>query len=217
MTDKNHNNNFRFALYMGDQLVANRIFSADEFNPVTRYSVNIKPMIPRIINELQWALSRKEVTTVDNGYNLFDYYAKIVDDGDVPYEESKLFIPEIKTYSIGSRKIRGVEFTFGLYINKNTIVERNFYVDRYNPESRFSVELTNTINQVTDSIYDNIREADINQMWEDYSLINTYGIYINSIRELSYKKRQDLLQNISDPEYVKKTRRYYRSSQSKSN
>jgi hypothetical protein len=135
MQDKNHTNNFKFGLYQGDSAIAETIFSADVFNPVVRYSVDIRDAIPSIISRLQRTLSRRnfnykidfknvnsnDVTDANVTYDFLRYYKTVSKLEKKPFDY-KLKIPASKKIEINGRTISGVEFKFGLYINDNPIV-----------------------------------------------------------------------------------------------
>jgi hypothetical protein len=204
MTNKPHENIFKFGLYLGEDTVNEKIFTADFFNPVIRYSVDIREDIPYIILRLQKVLSRRNLTyKADVGghtYDLLGYYKNQID------LERKQFHNKLRRISSPA------EFKFGLYINGNPIVERNFPVDNYNSSSRFSNELKEIIDDITDEIFSSLKESDVNHMWDDYVLINTYGLYINQIRDLSKGKRALMLSNVKNRGFIKKTRTNYNGS-----
>ena len=58
MSNNKHNNVFRFSLYQEDVLLSEKIFDADQFNPFTRYSINIRNILPRTITRLQKIASK---------------------------------------------------------------------------------------------------------------------------------------------------------------
>lgn len=215
MTEKSsrpHENNFKFVLYQGEDVITERIFTADNFNPVVRYSVDIRSMIPSIIQRLQKTLSRKNLNFKDHNYDFLELY-KDQASLEKPEFNSKLTKPVVVKQNFSGKTIRGVECKFGLYINDNPIVERKFYVDNYNPASRFSLEIVSIVNEVCEEIFDSLKDNDVNHMWGDYVLINTYGLYVNQIRELSNQKRSELLENVGDRLFIKKTRSYFKSIQ----
>ena len=215
MNDRVQENNFKFTLYIGDEVINETIFNADVFNPVTRYSVDIRSEISSIISRLQKTLSRRNLTfKYDfNDEVSYDFLKEYKDDVKLEGNSfvSKLTQPETSKITINNRIISGVEFKFGLYINDNPIVERNFFVEGYNPATRFSIELSSLINDITHEIYSFLKKEDIKHMWDDYDLINVYGLYINQIRDLSKQRRSELLLNIKDRNFVKKTRISYKS------
>lgn len=201
MLKKVEENNFKFSLYLGDDVINETIFSADVFNPVIRYSVDIRNNIPLIINRLQKVLSSKNLNYTiyfnKKSYNFLNYYRKILKSYK-NYIDNKLIMPEIKTVKINDRVISGVEFKFCFHINDNLIVERVFYVERYNPLSRFSIELSSVINNISNEIYNFLKKSDIDHMWDDYDLIHFYGLHINQIRELPKTKRIRLLDDLNN-------------------
>lgn len=206
---------FKFVVYQGKDKVVERIFNADVFNPIIRYSVDIRDMIPSITQRLQKVMSRRNLNYVDNGYNYLEYYKDLINFYNL--DESKLSKPYYTKYTHGDKLIKGVECKFGLYINDNPIVERKIYVDNYNPACRFSVEIVELVNEITSEIHESLKQLDVNHMWGDYILINTYGLYHNQIRELSKKKRIQLVDNFNDRGFVKQYKASLRSQNYSSN
>lgn len=198
-------NVFKFGLYQEDSIVSETIFSADMYNPVVRYSVDIRSDISKIISNLQRVLSTKNDFLLnfnfDFGnvkYNSLEEYKASIQEIDTQEFITKLSKPNIKKKTIKGKVISGAEFKFGLYINDNPIVERVFYVSRYNPKARFSLELASAINDIINEIQSQLKESDVKHMWDDYELINNYGMYINQIRDLSKNKRNKLLEDIKN-------------------
>jgi len=219
MENKEHENMFKFGLYQADETIIETLFSADVFNPVIRYSVDIREDIFSIIVRLQKALSRRNLSHKiefgENSYDFLDYYKNLSN-----IEHSKLdgksFNDKLKlkkrsNQTVNGKTYSGVQFKFGLYINNNPIVERDFYVEGYNPSSRFSIELSETVDDIAQEINSKLKDQDTTHMWDDYDLIYTYGLHINQIRDLSNKRRNMMLDNISDSNFVKNTRRSFRN------
>lgn len=221
MSERSHENIFKFGIYQAGSPIVERIFSADAFNPVVRYSVDIRDMIPNIISKLQKTLSRRNLDftyergylhkgdNIGNTYNLLAEYKNILD-GKVPGYVNKLTRPPVVTQQINKKTISGVECKFGLYINNNPIVERNFYVDSYNPGSRFSLDIVETVNDIATDIFENLKINDVKHMWNDYELIHIYGIYIHQIRDLSKDMRAKMLMRRKDTNFVKQMRSQFR-------
>lgn len=213
--NKGYKNLFKFGIYQGNTTIVERNFSADTFNPVIRYSVDIRYMVPNIIQRIQKIFSRRNLNykyDVGNNksYDLLGYYKET---SNFLKDRGILQHPQVQKQNFNGKSIKGVECKFGLYINDNPIVERDFYVDGYNPASRLSVEVVDLTNDIVEEIFDYLKDNDVRHMWEDYELINTYGIYINQIRDLSNHKRSELLGNIKDKQFVRKTKSYYRRIQ----
>ena len=196
MNDRNYSNQFRFALYQEEVLLGEKMFDADVFNPFTRYSIDIRELLPQAITRFQKVLSKKKYDTQLNEYDLFAEQKKFLEQ--FPYEirNALRYNPKPVRHEIEDKVIKGVECKIGLYINENPIVERIFYVDGFNSVARFSTDVLETVIYTADQIEEFIKKNDINNMWDDYDLINIKGLSINQIRELSPNKRAYLLRNI---------------------
>ena len=178
-----------------------KIFDADIFNPFTRYNINIRDILPKAITKLQVCLSKKSYETYvevgnDKTYDVYAEYLSAVDALPVEMQDKMNYDPQAVVLDINGRFIRGVECKLGLYINDKTIVERTFYVDGFNPMSRYSVDLNEAIVDIADIVYEQIKKSDIKNMWDDYDLINIKGLSINQIRELSPAKRDEMLRRL---------------------
>jgi len=92
-------------------------------------------------------------------YDLYEYYDDMISKYPQKYRKEMSYNPQSITHQIENKVIRGVECKIGLYINDNPIVERLFYVDGFNPISRWSVDLTNTFMEILDTIIDKIKNA----------------------------------------------------------
>lgn len=197
MAEKDNPNEFKFSLYQGDVLLSERVFDADQFNPFTRYSIDIRDLLSRVITNLQRTLSRKSYTTqIDDDLDLYQYRMKMINSYPTEYKKSMKYNPKPITYKIDDKVIRGVECKMGLYINNKPIVERTFYVDGFNAVSRWSLDVMGVVTEITNSILNKIKNTDIKNMWDDYDLINNMGMNINQVRELPPRKRYELLSRI---------------------
>lgn len=210
MNEKEYNNTFKFSLTQGDILLCEKIFDADSFNPFTRYSIDIRDILPRAITKLQKALSKynydvhAEVGRLDTTneesemitYDLFGYYQHMVKLYPSQYRNEIRYYPQPIVQQIEDKTIRGVECKIGLYINDKPIVERLFYVDGFNPVARWSNDLVQTVVEITDIIFEKIKKNDVKNMWDDYDLINCRGLSITQIRELPVSKREEMLRRL---------------------
>ena len=197
MSEKEHRNEFTFLLYQEEILLCGRIFDADQFNPFTRYSVDIREILPWAITKFQKVLSRKIYETrVSENLDLYKYYQKMIRLYPAQNQKPMQYKPKTIVQHIDDKTIKGVECKLGLYINDNPIVERIFFVDGFNPISRWSVDIIDAVNDVVDTIFNLIKINDVKNMWDDYDLINKMGLSINRIRELSNYKRNELLKRI---------------------
>jgi hypothetical protein len=211
MNEKDYNNIFKFSLYQGSILLCEKVFDADKFNPFTRYSIDIRDILPRAITKLQKTLSKRNYDFIvetgrinksipeseNNIYDLYEYHQKMIDLYPQHYRSEMKYNPAPIIQQIEEKTIRGVECKIGFYINENPIVERTFYVDGFNPAARWSLDLTYAVVDITDLIFDKIKKSDIKNMWDDYDLINYRGLTINQIRELSNPKREEMLRKLN--------------------
>ncbi|HOD62297.1 MAG TPA: hypothetical protein PKG96_09385 [Bacilli bacterium] len=197
MNEKEFNNEFRFSLYQGNVLLGEKVFDADQFNPFTRYSIDIREILPRAITKLQKVLSKRSyVTELNERLDLFQYHQKMISLYPQEYRGGMRYNPQPIVQQIEEKVIRGVECKIGFYINDKTIVERLFYVDGFNPVARWSVDLIDTVVEVGNTIFNHIKRDDIDNMWDDYDLINIKGLSINQIRELPPAKREEMLRKL---------------------
>jgi len=197
MYEKEYNNMFKFSLHQEDVLLCEKVFDADQFNPFTRYSIDIREILPRAITKLQKTLSKKSYDTqVDADFDLYQYHQKMINSYPLDYRGAMRYNPQQVVQQIDDKVIRGVENKIGFYINDKPIVERKFYVDGFNPVARWSFDIVDAVSDISDAIYRQIKKSDIKNMWDDYDLINVYGYSISQIREFVPSKREDLLRKI---------------------
>jgi len=207
MNEKENNNVFRFSLYQGDVLLCEKMFDADKFNPFTRYSIDVRDILPRAITRLQKTLSKRSYDVVvevgrdvdndtDHVYDLYNYHQKMVNLYPREWRDEMRYNPQSIVQQIEQKTIRGVPCKIGLYINENPIVEREFFVDGFNPVARQSLDIMYVVTDIADTIQNKIKRSDIKNMWDDYDLINYRGLSINQIRELPNFKREEMLRRL---------------------
>lgn len=197
MNEKEFNNMFRFSLYQENTLMCEKVFSADQFNPFTRYSIDIREILPKAITKLQKVLSKRSYETqFSNELDFFQHNQKMISKYPQEWRKEMYYNPTPIVQQIDDKTIRGVECKIGFYINDKPIVERMFYVDGFNPVAKFSADMVNAVVDVADSIFSLIRRNDIKNMWDDYDLINIKGLSINQIRELSPVKREEMMRRL---------------------
>jgi hypothetical protein len=201
MNEKEYSNTFRFALYQGNVLLCEKIFDADKFNPFTRYSINIRDILPRAITRLQKILSKRTYDVcwdcgMNTCYDLYHFNQNVLESYPPQIKNDLKYNPRAIVQQIEEKTIRGVECKIGFYINENPIVERLFYVDGFNPVARYSIDVVDAVRAITGEIFNKIKTDDIKNMWDDYDLINVRGMSINQIRELSTGKREELLRKM---------------------
>jgi hypothetical protein len=157
MDEKDYTNEFRFSLTQGDVILAERIFSADNYSPLTRSFIDIRGILPNIIHRLQYLLSSKKINTIlDNNLDGYGYYMNIVNS--FPKELRDSFL--------------------------------------YKPKIRWSPLITDEVGGIVYLIKSFIRDKDIDNIWDDYDLINNRGLSINQIRDLSPQTRRRYLREI---------------------
>jgi len=217
--EKVYNNVFRFTLHQGnvvdgdfqaEVLLCETMFDADNFNPFTRYSIDVRDILPRAITRIQKTLSRRsydviaEVGRIDTSdsesehhvYNLYGYHQKMINSYPREWRNGMRYNPKAIVQQIEHKTIRGVPCKIGLYINENPIVEREFFVDGFNPVAKQSLDVKEVVTDITELIEDKIKKNDIRNMWDDYDLINYRGLSINQIRELHPAKRAEMLRRL---------------------
>jgi len=199
MTEKDYNNEFRFTLTQGDVKLCERVFDADVYNPFTRYTVDIRDVLPKIIKSLQRTLSKKSYETqFSDKLDLYQYNQKMINGYNVRYRHNMRYNPISISQKIEERTIRGVECKIGLYINDKTIVERVFYVNEFNPVCRWSFDIADNIEFIVNcDIKEKLIKADRKNIWDDYDLINKLGFTINQIREFSVGERYSHLARLN--------------------
>jgi hypothetical protein len=210
--EKDSNNVFKFSLKQGNINLCEKIYNADLFNPFTRYSINIKDILPKAITKFQIMLSKKHYDTLlcvgredlanieddeDAYYDLYKYHQDIINSYPNNMRSDMIYSPESITQKIEEKTIRGVEFKIALHINDNPIVERVFYVNGFNTVARWSIDLLELFLEISDSIFEKIKKCDIKNMWDDYTLINQMDYSITQIRELTLIKREELLRKLN--------------------
>jgi hypothetical protein len=187
---ENFNNLFKFGIYIGEDIICERMFSGDDYNQVTMYQIDVRSIINSIQRRVQNLLSSNNLTYDMFGYSLLKDYKNNTTD------KSKLDIPEAKTIEINGKTFSGVEIKIGFYLNDNTILERYIYLNKYNPTARFSAEIYSTVLDIVEDLKDKIKRDDVKHMWEDYELINKFNLHITQIRDLSKEERRNLLKRI---------------------
>lgn len=191
-TTEDKRNYFRVKLTQENVLLYERIFDADQFNPFTRYSVDIRDIIRDIISSLQKLMSSDALETETNhskaNYDLVRLAGRVAD----------RYCPKSRTKYVEDVDItlRGVMCKIGLYINENPIIERDFYVDGYNTKSRWSVDLTETMDTISYAILDKIKTSDIQNTWDDHDMIHILGYDFLQIMEFTPSMRMDALRKL---------------------
>lgn len=194
---------FKFGVYQGDNVLCEICDSAEKFNPAIRNSVKIRSEIFQIINKLSRVLSQDKYNTV---YGLgkdskplnfkkiasieIEKYPKFIKDDILFGLKPKVKINPYNEYN------SGVECKFVLYINNNTIVERDFYVEGYNQDVKYSTDIIDVCQDILDTILDKLRKEDINFAWENKDINEKFGLNYMQIFELSQEQRSSYIKQI---------------------
>lgn len=171
-------NNFKISLFNGEKCVCERIFDANQYNPLIRYSLDIRDILPNFLRDLKDVLSSHDNQHNVNGVNVLNRLIQ---------SKKKNNIDMVKP---------SIEFKLVLYINDNVIVERDFSVKNVNWKSLYSYDVVNYINYIKYLIEERLRINDINLMWEDYDIINKFNMSIQQVRDLDEYSRKNLLRKI---------------------
>lgn len=196
--EEGHRNEFKFSLKQKDVVLAEKVFNADLYTPLTRSFIDIRDILPDIIHNLKTVLSKSDYKTkLLNGIDAFEYESNIIKSFSKEHRKDLSYNPKSVVYNTSDNKtIRSVECKLGLYINDNPIVEREFYVENFNRVARWSVDVVESVEDIVSLIEFVIRYKDINNIWDDYDLINRKGLNMAQIRELSPIVRKRLLREI---------------------
>lgn len=183
---------FKFGVYVQKQLIAERIFTADVYNPSVRYNVDLRRLAPKIMSDFQYVLrlpNRRLNFVAEVGkdqfgesvhYNLDQYYY------------NGLVLPK-------SEEEPEDDFSFSLKRDEHYIIERNFKVPNFNHRSVHSVDIVERVNDWAEKIQAHILKADTRLMWEEYELVSRYNISYQDVRNLAPEKRELMLRKIHAP------------------
>ena len=183
MSDYSNNNTYRLALLQGETVLCERIY----LNQPIRYSINIRDILRDVVKKFQKVLSRNNYDCCiergeDSYYNLFEYNQKQISlypreiQNDFRYnpEISKEIVSDTRDGVVKEKEIRGVKCKMGLYINEKPIVEREFYVDGFNPVAKFSVDVLDAVNEVGEMILNKIKPSDEKYVWDLVYKVKSY-------------------------------------------
>jgi len=191
---KRQADDFRITLHQEDVLFFEGVLKLEQFHPLTKTSVDIRLILPKIINQIQTELSKEWYDTNYEGYNLLGHYKDELkkynqkSNWTIPY-----YNPQKSTSELGGRISSGVEFTFGFYIGENLIVERVFYIDNFNKVSRWSLDVKYLFDDIKDMIISHLKDKDRNNIWDDYHIMTKHDYSYTQIPFLSTYERIKLL------------------------
>lgn len=180
--------NYKFGLYQGDEIVSERIFDADVYNPANRYKVELRPLNQRIIAEF------RNILSTPSQYLTF----KMPVGSDINKQRRTYRLNEY-LYSSDHSEVTGDNFKYALKISDSSkesddfIIERNFPVKNFNRQSLHSFNIVQKVDDWAYDIQDLIKKKDTNQMWDEYELLNKTQLNITDIRGLSPDAKEELL------------------------
>lgn len=68
--EKRKENNFEFSLSINGNKIISRYFSADDYNPKIRYTVDIRNMVDDIVDQIKETLKERDVDYMWEQYDL---------------------------------------------------------------------------------------------------------------------------------------------------
>jgi hypothetical protein len=187
---------YKFGLYLNDSPILERVFRADVYNVKSR-NLNLKDVANDIIKGLRDILS-----TNDSNLNIDKYLKTYKEDvkffglskeHDKSVRTPLSFEQEALNNTNGYYLNNNENFKYILYYNGNYVIERNFCVKNYNPNARFSAELTNYFNDIVKYIELHIKQKDSDFMWGEYSIRNRHGFDIDTIRQFNAEQKEKML------------------------
>lgn len=180
--------NYKFGLYLGHQIVSERIFDADVYNPANRYKVELRPLNQRIIAEF------RNILSTPNQYLNFK-----VPVGLDKHNQRRNYRLNDFHYPSDDEDLSPETFNYALKISDSSkesddfIIERNFPVKNFNRNSIHSMNVVDKVDDWAFDIQDIIKRKDVSQMWDEYELLNKTQLNISDIRGLSVNAKEELL------------------------
>lgn len=176
------NNNLTFSLYQENVLLCEKIMNGDLFD----LPIDVRPILSRNIGKLQKVLSKTNYNTTyyvgnNKTYDFIGHVQSFINSFPEDCQDELIYSPTSTIKEIGEWKMSGVECKFSLTRNDRLIVERFFYVKGFNPNSRYSTDLIDVVNDFCDDINKLVKWIDINHMWEDFEKINKQEEYEKSL------------------------------------
>jgi len=162
-------NYLKLSLYQENVLFYEGIIDNTQFHPQVKKNIDIRSLLPDAIRSLQKVLSKRKCdfilptgkhTHYNNEHEVINHLMRM-GCNNLDYN------PVVVEKKIMGRVYTGVEFKLGFYLNDKTIVERDFYVNGFNPMSRYNVEVTYQCNDILNNIVSYIKMIDINNICDE--------------------------------------------------
>jgi hypothetical protein len=187
---------YRFVLYLNDKAILERVFRADVYNVKSR-TLNLKDVANDIIKGFRDILSSKDNNLIIDKY-LKTYKGGVKFFGLTKDEDKSVRVPltseqEGLNNTNGYYLNAGENFKYVLYYNDNYVIERNFCIKNYNPNARFSLDLTNYFDDIVNYIQAHIKQKDCDLMWSEYFIKNRHGFDIDTIRQFNAEQKEKMM------------------------
>jgi hypothetical protein len=150
-------NTFNLELKQNGEVIYSSIFNADCFSHKTLSAIDVRNVLSYIFRNLNNISSKRKFNTKILGYDLLKHYIKNYNEKN---DYNKLAEPEIKSIEINTKVIKGVEMGLLFSINNKIIFDRTVFVDKYNPEFRFSNEINEFMTETKEILITEIKKSD---------------------------------------------------------
>jgi hypothetical protein len=186
---------YKFGLYLNDKPILERVFRADVYNLKSR-TLNLKDVANDIIKGFRDILSTRDnnlvidryISTYRDGVKFFG----LTKEEDKTNRISLTPSQEEENITNGYYLNSGENFKYVLYYNEHYVIERNFCIKNYNPNSRFSENLLNYFNDIVIYIESHIKQKDSDYMWGEYNIRNRHGFDIDTIRQFNAEQKEKM-------------------------
>lgn len=164
---------FKFGLYLNNQPIIEEIFD----KTYLPREINLKNVANEYIKLFKNTLSlRNENITTDSyfkTYNKLAKFYKLEDNDNITKRNNSGFINEEGYYQNDNENFKFILFNIQ-GTEKNIVIERNFAIKNYNPNTRFSYELLETFQEVLGKIKDELKQKDIESLYQFFESRNYY-------------------------------------------
>jgi hypothetical protein len=186
---------YKFGLYLNDNPILERVFRADVYNVKSR-TLNLKDVANDMIKGFRDILSSKDsnltidkyLKTYKDGVKFFGLTNSEDKSVRVPLTSQQESLNNTNGYYLNTDE----NFKYILYYNDNYVIERNFCIKNYNPNARFSSDLTNYFDDIVQYIEAHIKQKDSDFMWGEYNIRNRHGFDIDTIRQFNAEQKEKM-------------------------
>lgn len=171
------NSHFKFALLLNNKVITERIFPKNFIQ-----NINLQDVAKTYIRQFKQTLSLKDqdlrIAGSNKKTNELINYIKAAEFAKLPDSENKTVRLSTGTMSDEGFYVNDQEkFKYVLYNEgtdekgnptKDIVIERNFMVQNYNPNVRFSYNLTDTFNDIVNDIQSQLKKRDFDILHKNY-------------------------------------------------